>query len=155
MTMSIIIKRFVIAIIVFSAVTFLRLTDTSGIEGDSEMTENLLIKCNLKKINRITIRTEDFALSYVTPINKEITDKDTITNIINSLKRVKVVPVCDTRPQYTITFYRGVKEIANLGFFIDNNWYFLRLDSKSGQEDYEPNNSFIEIWKEIQYKYRE
>lgn len=114
-----------------------------------DYTVNLEKKIHLTKIDKIIIATEKFALSYSPKINKEISDKNIINEIINTLRSAKEVPVCDTRPQYTITFYKNNKPIARLGFFIDNNWYFLRLDSSEKQKDYEPNKDFIEMWRRL------
>lgn len=121
--------------------------------GDVNMVNkkiDLVRKFNLNKTNKIIIITEKFSLTYAPLVNKEITDKSIISEFIEVLRSLKEVPVCDTRPQYTVTFYKDTERIVSLGFFINNDWYFIRLDSKEGQKDYEPGRNFARIWKKIQ-----
>ncbi len=113
---------------------------------------DLVKKLNLNKIDKIIIITEKFALTYTSLINKEITDESIIYSFTDTLRLLKEIPVCDTRPQYTITFYKNAQQIASFGFFIDGDWYFIRLDSKDGQKDYKPGRDFVEIWNKLSTK---
>ncbi len=137
--------------IIILIVLLLSFTNSYSIKGDTEMGESLDLasKCSLGKIDKIIVTTEKFTTSYSPPVNKIITDKKTIKEVIESLQSVQGVPVCDTKPQYTLAFYESAKQIAALSFFIDGEWYFLRLDSNAGQKDYKPGKTFIELWKKI------
>ena len=112
-------------------------------------TVDLVKMFNLNETNKIVVATEKRAFAYSPTVEAVVTNKNTITEIVDSLQSVKEVSVCDTRPQYAITFYKDAKQLAVLGFFMDNDWFFLRSDHKGGQRDYTPSKRFVEIWKKI------
>ena len=139
-------KWFLFLSIIFVSVSFFSQIKSVSASGELKMINvNVLDLLVIKDVDKIIIAKENFAQGQ--SIYKEITDKDQIKEILDSIKEMREQPVVDTLPQYRLSFYKSQTKIADLGFFIDGEWTFFRLNSTKGQRDFKADKEFIKIFQ--------
>lgn len=133
-----------IIIIVLCAMPLICLAQSSN-KKISQEEINLVDKLGLADTNKIFI-DRGFLETKKQLLRIEITDKETIELILNELKSVKTMPLCDCIAEYSIGFYNNDIFINGLEYSIELNFIRYRGKKKEG-EDYTASKQFNDIIK--------